>query len=322
MKISGFTFTRNAVKLYYPIKAAIQSILPLVDEFMVTLGECDPDDTTEQEILSIGSDKIKIIHSEWDKNNFSKGMEYARQTNLAKKLCSGDWLFYIQGDEVLHEKFLPVISQACSQYLHQKEIDGFLLHYKHFWGDYDHYIVSHAWYPREIRIIRNDPDIYSWRDAQSFRRIPGFDETNYYQKKGTQKLKVIQLAACMHHYGFVRPPLIMQQKNKNHHAIYRGAHAMQERFKTQPESFRYGNLDRLSLYQDSHPSVMKDWIVRMNWSHELKGNGPTSHKHELPKYRFMTFVEQNLLGGNQLFGFRNYRLVKEKSPRRIRMGRL
>lgn len=32
MKVSGFTFVRNAVKYDYPIVESIQSILPLVDE--------------------------------------------------------------------------------------------------------------------------------------------------------------------------------------------------------------------------------------------------------------------------------------------------
>jgi hypothetical protein len=315
MKISGFTFTRNATKLYYPVKAAIQSVLPIVDEFVVALGDCDPDDTTEQEIRSIGSDKIKILNTPWDMNNFSRGMEYARQTNLAKKACTGDWLFYIQGDEVLHEKYYPEVVGACQRYRDNPEVEGFLFNYKHFWGDYDHYIISHAWYPREIRIIRNDADIYSWRDAQSFRKIKNFDEVNYYQKEGTQKLKVVQLDASIHHYGFVRPPVLMQNKNKNHHKIYRGQEAMQKHFQSQPEAFNYGNLDRLTPYTETQPAVMKEWIARMNWHEELKHGRPTSHKHERTKYRFITFIEQNFLGGRQLFGFRNYRLINKKSLR-------
>ncbi|HEX8039536.1 MAG TPA: glycosyltransferase family 2 protein, partial [Chryseosolibacter sp.] len=63
MKISGFTIVRNAAKLYYPVKPSIESILPLVDEFIVVLGDCDADDTTEKEISSIGSDKIRLIRT-------------------------------------------------------------------------------------------------------------------------------------------------------------------------------------------------------------------------------------------------------------------
>ncbi len=183
--------------------------------------------------------------------------------------------------------------------------------YKHFWGDYDHYIVSHAWYPREIRIIRNRPEIYSWRDAQSFRRIPNFDGVDYYQKEGTEKLNVVQLNASIHHYGFVRPPLVMQKKNKNHHQIYRGQEAMQAHFKTQPDEFNYGDLSKLNKYTESQPSVLKAWIAKMNWQDQLKHSRPTNHKHERTKYRFITFLEQYLFGGKQLWGFKNYRVIKK-----------
>jgi hypothetical protein len=43
------------------MKASIQSILPIVDDFIVVLGDSDPDDTTRKEIESIGDPKIKII---------------------------------------------------------------------------------------------------------------------------------------------------------------------------------------------------------------------------------------------------------------------
>ena len=185
MKISGFTFTKNANKLYYPVRASIECLLPIVDEFVVVIGDNDKDDTTEQEIRSIQSDKIKIIHTVWDLEKYPQGKEYAHQTDIAKEACTGDWLIYIQSDEVIHEKYLPVIEENCKKYLENKKVDGFLFKYKHFWGDYDHYILSHAWYPREIRIIRNDPEIHSWRDAQSFRRIPGFDGLDYNKKENT-----------------------------------------------------------------------------------------------------------------------------------------
>src|ERR1700710_2565070 len=120
MTISGFTMVRNATKLYYPIKEAIESILPIVDEFVVALGNCDPDDNTFAEIMSIGSDKIKIIHTVWDIDKYPRGMEHAHQTDIAKNACRGDWLFYLQSDEVVHEKYLPVIRKRCLELLDDK----------------------------------------------------------------------------------------------------------------------------------------------------------------------------------------------------------
>lgn len=316
MKISGFTFTKNAGKLYYPVKASIECLLPLVDEFIVVLGDCDEQDDTEQEILSIGSEKIKIIRTRWDLKKYPNGAEYAHQTDIAKAACTGDWLFYIQSDEVVHEEYLPLIKAKCEQYLTNRQVDGFLFKYRHFWGDYDHYIVSHVWYPREIRIIRNDPEIHSWRDAQSFRRIPGFDGIDYYQTEGTHKLNVVAIEAYIFHYGFVRPPFIMQKKRKDHNTHYQGEASTEKKFQHEDNSFDYGDLSKLKIYRESHPGVMKDFINRFNWGEHLhyKGRGKRKNllKHEKLKYRILTFVEQRFLRGNLLFGYKNYHLYKDE----------
>lgn len=315
MKISGFTFTKNATKLYYPVKASIECLLPLVDEFIVVLGDCDENDDTEQEILSIGSNKIKIIRSVWDLEKYPRGKEYAHQTDIAKEACTGDWLFYIQSDEVVHEKYLPVIKENCKKYLNDKKVDGFLFKYRHFWGDYDHYVLSHAWYPREIRIIRNDPEIHSWRDAQSFRRMPGFEGLDYYKKENTTKLNVVEIDAYIFHYGFVRPPQIMQKKRKNHNTNYSGVDSTQQMFKNEGEFFDYGNLSKIKSYKETHPSVMKKFIKKFNWKSQLRFSSDPERtklqKHERLKYRFLTSVEQTFFNGRLIFGFRNYHRIKK-----------
>jgi len=315
MKISGFTFTKNATKLYYPVKASIESLLPIVDEFIVALAEGDEDDTTEEEIKSIDSDKIKIIRTVWDLEKYPNGQEYAHQNDIAKEACTGDWLFYIQSDEVVHEKYLPVIKENCEKYLNDKEVEGFLFKYKHFWGDYDHHIVSHTWYPREIRIIRNDPEIHSWRDAQSFRRIPNFNGKDYYQKENTFKLNVIELDAYIFHYGFVRPPYLMQKKRKNHNTNYAGQSSTEQLFKNEADTFDYGDLSKIKVYRETYPAVMEPFIKKFNWKDQLhyeKGNKKLKkQKHEKLKYRFLTFIEQTFFKGRLLFGFKNYKLLKK-----------
>jgi hypothetical protein len=314
MKISGFTFTKNATKLYYPVKASIECLLPLVDEFIVVLGDCDEDDYTEKEILSIDSNKINIIRTVWNIEKYPNGTEYAHQTDIAKAACTGDWLVYIQSDEVIHEKYLPVIKENCEKYLHDKEVEGFLFQYKHFWGDYDHFVSSHAWYPREIRIIRNEPDIHSWRDAQSFRRIPGFDGADYYQKENTFKLNVVEINAFIFHYGFARPPFLMQKKRKNHNTNYSGQKSTDVMFKNEGEFFDYGDLSKIKFYHEAHPLVMKKFIERFDWKHQLRYSPSLKkvklQKHEKLKYRLLSLIEQKFLKGNLLFGFRNYNRIK------------
>lgn len=306
---------RNATKLYYPVKQAILSILPLVDEFVVALGNCDADDHTLEEIESIGSEKIKIIHTVWDLQKYPNGMEHAHQTDIAKEACSGDWLFYVQSDEVVHEKYLPVIKKRCEELLNDKEVEGLVFNYRHFWGDYNHYLVSHAWYAKEVRIIRNDKDIHSWESAQSFRRIPQFDGIHYRQQKGTYKLKVAQVDAEIFHYGWVRPPQYMQTKRKAFSTIHHGETKTKHVFKNEEQYFNYGDLSKLKVYKEAPPAVMEEVVAKFNWSDMLypkrKPDPTITHRHEKLKYRLLSFIEQHFLGGNQIFAFHNYILLKK-----------
>jgi len=314
MFISGFSMVRNATKLYYPVRASIESILPIVDEFVIALGNGDADDHTLEEIQKIQSDKIKIVHTEWDLEKYPGGGEYAHQTDIAKEHCKGDWLFYLQNDEVIHEKYLPAIKKRCDELLTNKEVEGLLFNYKHFWGDYSHYIVSHAWYPKEIRIIRNNPEIHSWRDAQSFRRIPDFNGLNYFQKENTYKLKVAEVDACVYHYGWVRPPEMMQKKRVSFETHMQGNEKAISIFKEEPDVFDYGDLSKLCVFNETHPEVMKDFIKKFNWQNQLYpyNRQLKKHKHDKFKYRLLSFIEQKFLKGNQIAGFKNYELIHPK----------
>jgi hypothetical protein len=317
MTISGFTFVKNATKLYYPVKASIESILPIVDEFVVAIGDCDEDDETRAEIERIGSDKIKFIETVWDFKKYPHGTEYAHQTDVAKEGCRGDWLFYLQCDEAVHEKYLPTVKASCEKFLNDPEVNGLLFRYKHFYGDFWHYHKSHDWYPKEIRVIRNLPDIHSWRDAQSFRHNPDFDGLDYIKKKGTRKVNVVEIDAEVFHYGYVRPPELMARKNRNTNISYNTPPGKERGYARQLQIFDYGPLNRLRTYTDTHPTSMKDWIAKFNWKDQLQYEGKRNtsrakHEHETLKDRVVTFIEQNLLGGRLIGGFKNYNLLKGK----------
>lgn len=315
MTISGFTFVKNAEKYYYPIKESIMSILPIVDEFIVALGNCDEDDKTPQLLQSINNPKVKIINTVWDIEKYYKGMENAHQTDIAKSHCSGDWLFYLQGDEVIHEKYLPVIVKRCDELYNDTDVEGMIFGYKHFWGDYSHYVNSHGWYKFEIRIIRNRPEIHSWESAQSFRKIYNFDGINYRQKKNTYRLKVAKVDAEIYHYGWVRPPQLMVEKNKALATIHKGKDLVNKMDKQGLFNFDYGRLDKLPIFNDTHPAVMKERIERFNWHDQLQFLGKRNqrrpaHKHEKIKYRFLTFIENNILRGKEIFGYSNWKILK------------
>lgn len=309
MKISGFTFLKNADKLYYPFKESILSILDLVDEFVIMLGPCDVDDQTEAIILGIESPKIKIFHSIWDLDNYPGGSEYAHQTDLAKNKCTGDWLIYLQGDEIIHEEDHNEIRKACSVHLNNKVVEGFVFDFLHFFGDYEHYFRDHTWYKKEIRIVRNLPDIHSWRDAQSFRWIPDFKGNDYFRIKDTRRLHCILIKARIFHYGWVRPPRRMASKNSTAAIHYKSSiHA------SYSDQFDYGRMDRCRIFTGSHPAIMSDQIKKHDWKTLLRYSGPlainrTLMKHETWKYRAIRFIEEKLFGGAVFGGFKNYTLI-------------
>ncbi|MEL6253462.1 MAG: hypothetical protein AAFR87_15730 [Bacteroidota bacterium] len=313
MKISGFSFVKNGEKLYFPIREVIESALPLVDEFVVAVGDCDPDDSSRAEIEAINSPKIKIIDTVWDLEAYPRGMENAHQTDIAKSHCSGDWLLYLQGDELIHEKDHAVIRKRCEELLDDQEIEGLLFKYNHFWGDYDHVHRSHGWYRKEIRIVRNDPEIHSWESAQSFRRIPNFDGKNYRQQEGTYKLRVAEVDAYIYHYGWVRPPSVMLNKKKALDTIHKGSKRVGEIYKDSPAQFDYGNMSRIPIFTESHPAVMETFIKKFNWADQLRYDNEEPDrplfKHEKLKYRILSWIENNIMGGRGIFGFRNYLLI-------------
>ncbi|MBI1317107.1 hypothetical protein GC167_09675 [bacterium] len=316
MKISGFTMAKNAGKLFYPLREAIESILPICDEFVVALGDNDPDDDSRARIEAIGSPKIKIIDTVWDLERYPRGMENAHQTDIAMKACTGDWLFYIQADEVVHERYLPILQKRCAELLEDREVEGLLFDYVHFYGDFDHHHLGHDWYKDEIRIVRNLPDMHSWISAQSFRRIPEFDGVNYRVKEGTLKLKVARAHAEIYHYGYVRPPRLMQRKQKSLATIHKGSEAVQAMYQNRPSEFDYGPLGRVSRFKGTHPKVMESWMQRFDWAKELNYSrserNPNREKmaHDRLKSRVLTWIEQNLLGGRTIGGFNNYILLK------------
>ena len=202
MKISGFTIIRNAILNDYPVVESISSILPVVDEMIVLVG--DSQDETEKLIRSIGSPKIIIHHSVWDPALKEGGKVLAAETDKAFQhiAADSDWAFYIQADEVVHEQYHDIIRRAAAQFKDDKRVDGLLFNYLHFYGTYDFVGDSRRWYHKEVRIIRNDKTIAAYRDAQGFRR-------------NGERIRVKQIPAWIFHYGWVKNPKQMQEKDWN-----------------------------------------------------------------------------------------------------------
>ena len=290
MKVTGFTFIRNAVKLDYPIAEAIKSILPVCDDFIIAVGNSE--ENTLGLINSIDSKKIKIVETVWDDSPEMKkgGKVFAKETDKAfREIPSdSDWAFYIQGDEVVHEKYLELIVSEMEKWKDDNNVDGLLFKYLHFYGSYDYVGNSPRWYNHEIRVIKNDKSIYSYRDVQGFR------------KGDNQKLNVKPIDAFVYHYGWVKDPGVMMKKLNNARTFYGGVKWLKKNKSNL--SYDYSKVDSLELFSGTHPNVMKEHIRRKNWNFDFD----LSFNRLSLRYRAKIFLKK-YLGINSFY--ENYRIV-------------
>jgi hypothetical protein len=294
MKVSGFTFVKNAVKYGYPVAESIGSILPIVDEMIVSLG--DSEDDTDKLIETIGSDKIKIVRSVWDNSLREGGRVLAVETNKAMDATASDsdWLFYIQADEVLHEQYHATILDAMKKYKDDKMVEGLLFHYHHFYGSYSLIGDGRRWYSKEIRVIRNDKNIRSYRDAQGFR------------KEG-KKLQVKLIDAYIYHYGWVRNPVEMHHKYADFGKLW---HASEEYenweagFKKKAAYFDYSNIDSVTVFEGTHPALMKELVSKEDWTLDLDVK---KKNFKNTKHRILYFIWRKF--GWRPFEYSNYKRI-------------
>jgi hypothetical protein len=292
MKVTGFSFIRNAVNNDYPVVQAILSILPVCDEFVIAVGDCT--DNTLELIEGIASPKIKIIHTVWDESIREGGRTFAQETDKAYAAISKDtdWAFYIQGDECVHEKYLPVIKKAMEENLHNKHVEGLLFKYLHFYGSYDFVASSRRWYRNEVRALKFDSGVHSYRDAQGFR-------------KNGRKIKVKPIDAYIYHYGWVQPPSGLGNKVRNFNKFYHEDSWIEENLPENIE-FDYGNADRLIRFEGTHPQVMQKRIEVSNWKFQVD---PTLLKKKMSlRRRILQKIED--LSQWRIGEYKNYKTVQ------------
>lgn len=290
MKVSGFTIVRNAIRYDYPVVEAIQSILPLCDELVVALGRSEDD--TETLIRSIDSPKIRIIHTLWDDSLRQGGKVLAVETDKAFDALSPDtdWAFYIQADEVLHENSYEALHQAMQRYQNDSKVEGLLLKYIHFYGNYNYVGDSRRWYRNEIRVLKYNKHIRSYRDAQGF-RIDG------------RKLQVKPVEAYIHHYGWVKHPKLQKDKIKNFNRYWHSDEDIKKRISDE-EQYDYSEAESLKVFTGSHPKVMQKRIQEKNWELKLDVNRKNFKKL---KYRLLYYIEKYT--GKRLFEYKNYKVI-------------
>lgn len=286
MKVSAFTFIKNGQILGYPFVQSIKSVLPIVDEFVVNVGLSE--DNTLEMIEAIDSSKIRIINSSWNDNIHQSGYVYGQQKMIAQFNCTGDWAFYIEGDEVYHERDLDKIKKCMEKYHDDSEIEALVFDFKHFYGNANSVLNSPGWYRTEARIIKNSirsyaPDGLFWLVLKS-------------NKKGRYPKAKHTKATC-YHYGWIRNEEQMNLKSKQVNK-YWGA---------EPIKTDYSQMDQsiIELFNGSHPKIIQEWLPKENGLYHTDPAYELTNKQR--KHRILIKIEK-------IFGLdlckKHYKLVK------------
>lgn len=275
MKVSGFTFLRNAQRLGYPFLASIRSVLPIVDEFVIALG--DGEDETEQLLRQLAEPKLRIIPTRWNEHIQSdysvKGFVYGQQKSVALFNCSGDWAFYLEGDELVHENDLPKIRGAMERYLNDSRVEALAFDYLHFYGNANTYAWSPRWYRTEARIIRNTIPV--WGPEGLFFVVLGTHKKGRYPRAA-------HTGAMIYHYGWVKTTSQRQAKREDNARHWQNVAKFVDSAEIDPHVLR--------PFTGAHPKVIQDWLppaeglFQANPDHRL-----TSRER---KHRWMLRFEQ------------------------------
>ena len=274
MKVSGYTFIRNGVLLGYPFIESIKSALPLCDEFIVAVGNSD-DDTLAQ-IQAIGSPKIIILQTQWNESMQDRGFVYAQQKMIAQYNCTGDWAFYLEGDEVLHEADIDTIRNSMLTHLNNPKIEALVFDYKHFFGSPEWLAISPGWYRRAPRIIRNT--IRSWAPDGLFFVVMDKNKQGRYPNAALAN-------APIYHYGHVRSVAAMREKNQRVGKYWGHDHPLFGGYQIDSQA--------LATFNGSHPKIVQNWLknhAETTFNQDVNYQ-PT--KREL-KHRWMMKLEKML----------------------------
>jgi hypothetical protein len=259
MRISGFSIVRNAQNYGYPFLESLRSLLPLVDELVVAVG--DSQDKTWDLVHSLNSPKLKAFRSVWDPALRAGGQILSAQTNLAMARCTGDWGVYLQADEVLHEDDLPVLARALDRQ-RRSPLEGLRLDYLHFYGSYQT-VQTHwrKWYGSAIRAVKLGKGVQSVGDAYGFR------------VGGPQGRRLLSWGsgARVFHYGWSRPPQVMQAKQRNLDSFYHDDAALARRQKEENAALGklnafYADRGYLEYFRGSHPVLMASKVLQQDWA--------------------------------------------------------
>jgi len=285
MKISAFTFIKNGQILGYPFIQSIQSVLPIVDEFVINVGESE--DETLSLIESISSSKIRIIKSKWNDSMKDRGYVYGQQKMIAQFNCTGDWAFYIEGDEIYHENDLRQIQSAMQNYLKDPSVEALVFDFYHFYGNANTYLDSPGWYRSEARIIKNSVRSYA---------PDGLFWVVLDQNKKGRYPRAKHIGVNCYHYGWVRSEEEMNLKSQK----------VQKYWGKDYVKVDYSQINSMIFkeFKGSHPKIIQSWLPKDIGIFNADSDYKLSSKEK--KHQILLKIE-NIFGND--FSKKHYKLV-------------
>ncbi len=169
--VSGYTTTKDCIEQNYPWKECIKSLLGFCDEVVVVDGGSKDGTWEHLEEWAKNEEKL-VVHQEvrdWTHERFAvfDGLQKA----LARSLCTSEFCWQQDCDEVVHEDDYEKIREICKKF--PNNADLIALPVIEFWGGREK--VRADIYPWKWRLSRNKPHITHGIPAQ----LRKFDETGF-----------------------------------------------------------------------------------------------------------------------------------------------
>ena len=219
--ISGYTTTLNCIKQNYPFEACIESLLGFCDQVVVVDGGSE--DGTIDVIKEIAKNDERVLlhvqNRDWDSERFAvfDGLQKA----LARALCTGEFCWQQDSDEVVHEKDYSKVKELVKKM--PKNMDLVALPVIEFWGKGEKVRIDVT--PWKWRASRNKPHIThgipaNLRQFDEYGRLfssPGTDGCDYIRSDTFEPIPFINFYSqdadnarqsalsgntdALHHYG-------------------------------------------------------------------------------------------------------------------------
>lgn len=160
MKISGYTTLRNAHSMNYPFEQCLRSLASFCDQIVV-VDSSDQDDGTSESLERLQEDipQLEVITVELDWTAPNHGIFDGETKALSRSYCTGDWLYQIDADEIVHELDAPRIKPWLDRLLEMpgsEKVEILSLPVVEYWGPRKIRLDINPWKPR---LSRNLPHI-------------------------------------------------------------------------------------------------------------------------------------------------------------------